>query len=37
MKALNGVWVNPVEIENELMNINTPEQWQAFQLGAEVR
>jgi molybdopterin-guanine dinucleotide biosynthesis protein A len=37
MKALNGVWVKPIEIENELMNINTPEQWQAFQLGAEVR
>jgi molybdopterin-guanine dinucleotide biosynthesis protein A len=37
MNELNGLWVRPISIENELMNINTPEQWQAYQEGAVIR
>lgn len=35
MHALNGVWLDSNGLGNELMNVNTPEQWQGFLTGAE--
>lgn len=34
MKALGGQWLNKASLTNELSNINTPEDWQAFLQGA---
>lgn len=35
MKQLNGHWLAADEFSNVLTNINTPEQWQAYQTGAQ--
>lgn len=34
MKALNGQWLSKAAMDNQLSNINTPEEWHTFLQGA---